>query len=108
MPSYSLEVAEACSGLCSLVSLLALAAVYAYLTQKSKVKKIILFLSAVPIALVANIFRILVTALGAYLISPKMAEEFLHELSGLLVFIVSFICLFVFGSILKRIGTKKT
>lgn len=107
LPSYSLEVAEACSGLRSLVSLLALSAVYAYLTQKSKVKKIILFLSAVPIALVANIFRILVTALGAYLISPKMAEEFLHELSGLLVFIVSFICLFVFGSILKRIGTKK-
>ena len=107
LPHYSLEVVEACSGLRSLVSLLALSGVYAYLTQKTKLKKLILFLSAVPIALVANIFRISLTALGAYLISPKMAEDFLHELSGLVVFIVSFICLFIFGEILKRIGAKK-
>jgi len=107
LPGYSLEVVEACSGLRSLVSLLALSGVYAHLTQKTTLKKLILFLSAVPIALVANIFRISMTALGAYLISPKMAEDFLHELSGLVVFIVSFICLFVFGEILKRIGAKK-
>lgn len=107
LPHYSLEVVEACSGLRSLVSMLALSGVYAYLTQKTKLKKLILFLSAVPIALVANIFRISITALGAYLISPKMAEDFLHELSGLVVFIVSFICLFIFGEILKRIGMKK-
>jgi exosortase len=107
LPGYSLEVVEACSGLRSLVSLLALSGVYAYLTQKTKLKKIILFLSAVPIALVANIFRISLTALGAYLISPKIAEDFLHELSGLVVFIVSFICLFILGEILKRIGAKK-
>lgn len=108
LPNYSLEVAEACSGLRSLVSLMALSAVYAYLTQKNKVKKFILFISAIPIALVANIFRILMTAIGAYLISPKVAEDFLHELSGLVVFAVSFICLFIFGAILKGIGTKKT
>src|SRR5574341_109363 len=107
LPGYSLEVVEACSGLRSLVSMLALSGVYAYLTQKTRLKKLILFLSAVPIALVANIFRISMTALGAYLISPKMAEDFLHELSGLVVFIVSFICLFIFGEILKRLGAKK-
>jgi len=107
LPSYSLEVVEACSGLRSLVSLLALSGVYAYLTQKTALKKLILFISAVPIALVANIFRISLTALGAYLISPKMAEDFLHELSGLVVFIVSFISLFILGEILKRIGAKR-
>jgi exosortase len=107
LPGYSLEVVEACSGLRSLISLLALSGVYAYLTQKNKMKKFILFASAVPIALIANIFRILITALGAYLISPKMAEDFLHELSGLVVFVVSFICLFILGEILKRMGAKK-
>ncbi len=107
LPGYSLEVVEACSGLRSLMSLLALSGVYAYLTQKTKLRKFILFASAVPIALVANIFRIIITALGAYLISPKMAEDFLHELSGLVVFIISFICLFILGEILKRIGAKK-
>ncbi|OGC77774.1 MAG: hypothetical protein A2Z27_02640 [candidate division Zixibacteria bacterium RBG_16_50_21] len=107
LQGYSLEVVEACSGLRSLVSLLALSGVYAYLTQKTTLKKLILFASAVPIALIANIFRIFITALGAYAISPKLAEDFLHELSGLLVFVVSFICMFVFGAILKRIGSKK-
>ena len=107
LQNYSLEVVEACSGLRSLVSLLALSGVYAYLTQKTKIKKFLLFASAVPIALVANIFRILITALGAYLISPKMAEDFLHELSGLVVFIISFICLFILGEILRRIGVRK-
>jgi exosortase len=101
LQGYSLEVVEACSGLRSLVSLLALSGVYAYLTQKTTLKKLILFASAVPIALIANVFRIFITALGAYAISPKLAEDFLHELSGLLV------CLFVFGAILKRIGSKK-
>src|SRR4030066_860247 len=103
LQGYSLEVVEACSGLRSLVSLLALSGVYAYLTQKTALKKLILFASAVPIALITNIFRIFISSLGAYAISPKLAEDFLHELSGLLVFVVSFICLFIFGAILKRI-----
>lgn len=108
LPSYSLEVVEACSGLRSLVSLLALSAVFAYFTQKSAPKKILLFLSAIPIALIANVFRIFVTAVGAYTVSPKLAEDFLHELSGLLVFIVSFVCLFILGSILKKDWRQET
>jgi len=107
LPGYSLEVAEACSGLRSLISLLALGAVYARYTQKGLPRQIILFLSTIPIAIAANIFRVLFTAIGAYTVSRELAEDFLHELSGMMVFIVAFIMLFLWGAILK-LGTKKS
>jgi exosortase len=99
--NYSLEVAEACSGLRSLVTLLALAALLAYLTQNSKFKSVILFLSAIPIAIGANVFRITVTAIGAYGISRKVADEVVHEMSGMIVFGFTLVCLLIFGSILR-------
>ena len=107
LPGYSLEVAEACSGMRSLISLLALGAIYARLTQKDIPRQIVLFLSTIPIAIAANIFRVLFTAVGAYTISRELAEEFLHELSGMMVFIVAFIMLFIWGAVIK-IGCKKT
>jgi len=106
LPGYSLEVAEACSGLRSLISLLALGAIFARMTQKGLPRQLILFLSTIPIAIAANVFRVLFTAIGAYTVSKELAEDFLHELSGMMVFAVSFIMLFIWGSILK-IGTKK-
>jgi exosortase len=101
IPNYSLEVAEACSGIRSLFSLLALGALYAYFTQPNKIKAIILFLSTIPIAIAGNVFRITMTALAAHTISPKFAEGALHEISGLLVFLFSLILLVIFGAILK-------
>ena len=106
LPGYSLEVAEACSGLRSLISLLALGAVYARISQKGLPRQIILFLSTIPIAIAANVFRILFTTVGAYTVSRELAEDFLHELSGMMVFIVAFIMLFLWGAII-RIGTRK-
>ena len=101
IPGYSLEVAEACSGIRSLFSLLALGALFAYYTQPNKIKAIILFLSTIPIAIAGNIFRITITAISAHMISIKFAEGTLHEISGLLVFIFSLIVLFIFGAILR-------
>lgn len=99
--NYSLEVAEACSGLRSLVTLLALAALIAYFFQRTKPRALILFFSAIPIAIAANIFRITVTAIGAYGISRKFAEDYIHELSGMIVFAFSLICLLILSSLLR-------
>lgn len=101
LPGYSLEVVEACSGLRSLVTLMALAALYAYLYLDGKVRPLILFFASIPIAIVTNIFRVFVTAIGAYAISPAMAENFLHEISGMLVFVTALICTVVLGALLK-------
>jgi len=104
LPNYSLEVIEACSGLRSLMTLSALGAAMAYLTHKTTLGSIVLFLLSIPIAIGANVFRIVITALGAYFISPKLAEGFLHEVSGLVVFLVGFMSLGIAGTIINWIG----
>ena len=100
---YSLEVAEACSGIRSLISLLALGALYAQMTQKRFSCKLVLFLSTIPIAVAGNVVRVMVTSLIAYLITNDVTSEPLHSFLGLIVFFVAFVSLFVFGAILNRV-----
>lgn len=107
LQNYSLEVIEACSGLRSIITLSALSAVFAYMSPGGPVQKSTLFVMAVPIAIVANIFRLLVTTFGALLISSSFAEGFLHEFSGMLVFMVGLTLLFTSGAVIKWIGTRK-
>lgn len=104
LPAYTLEVSEACSGLRSLATLMALGALFGYLTLDGKAKPIALFLLAIPIAIAVNIFRLVFTAVGAYAISTKLAEDFLHELSGVLVFVIAILLMMIFAGIL---GWKK-
>jgi exosortase len=89
LPHATLEVAEACSGLRSLVSLLALAVVLAYITQRRLSTRWLLVLSALPIALVANAFRIWATGVLAYRYGTQAAEGFYHTFAGWLVFVVA-------------------
>jgi len=99
----SLEVAEACSGIRSLVSLLALGAIYAYWSQKKLLPQLILFLSTIPIAVFANVIRVLVTSLLVSTFLPEATEEPLHSILGLSVFITSFLCLFIVSAILRKV-----
>lgn len=103
LPNQALEVAEACSGMRSLVSLMALGAIYAYLSQKRLSAKIILFLSAIPIAVISNVFRVFLTSIFVYTTDLTVTEEPFHSIMGAMVFVVAFILLFVFGAILRRI-----
>lgn len=91
LPGYPLEVSEACSGLRSLFSLLTLSVLIGYLTLKQFWPSAILLALTFPIAVAANIFRIFITSLLAYTVSPGIAEGFLHSLSGLMVFLVALI-----------------
>jgi exosortase len=103
LPEHSLEVAEACSGMRSLVSLLALGAIYAYLTQKRFSAKAILFLSTIPIAVLGNIFRVFITALIVYTTDLNITEEPIHSIMGASVFVIALICLLIFGAILRKV-----
>jgi exosortase len=103
LAGQSLEVAEACSGLRSLISLLALGAIYAYISQKKFVAKIILFASTVPIAIAGNIFRVFLTTVIVYLFGIGVTDEPFHSIMGASVFVVAFQLLFLLGIILKKI-----
>ena len=100
---YSLEVADACSGIRSLVALLALGAIYAYWSQKRVWGKLLLFVSTVPIAVFANVIRVLITTVLASAGLTEVTEEPLHSMMGLSVFVISFICMFMLAALLRRI-----
>jgi len=101
LPGYPLEVSEACSGLRSLFSLLALSVLIGYLSMKRFWPILVLVVVTFPIAMAANVFRIFMTAVLAYAVSPAIAEGFLHSLSGLVVFLVALaLILFMRGAIL--------
>jgi exosortase len=85
LPSMSLEVAQACSGIRSLMTLVTLAVVYSYLLEASQVRRVLLVIAAVPIAIAANSLRIVVTGLMVQHWGPEMAEGFLHTFEGLIM-----------------------
>ncbi len=103
LASLSLEVAEACSGIRSLVSLLTLAIIYGYLIENRNWVRIVLACSAVPIAVIANVFRIFGTGLLGQLWDPDKAQGFFHEFQGWLVFVVSLILLFTLHRLINLV-----
>lgn len=95
LSTVKLEVAEACSGIRSLVTLFTLAIFYGYFLEKTFVRRAILALASVPIAIAANAVRIFGTGLCVQYWDPVMALGFFHEFSGWVIFVVSLVCLIV-------------
>jgi exosortase len=79
---HELEVAQACSGLRLFVSVVALAYAYVILVRRTIWEKAILILSLVPIAILANAIRIVVTGLLFQYTSGETAHKFAHDFSG--------------------------
>jgi exosortase len=106
LANASLEVAEACSGIRSLISLLALSIVFSYFSQKKMWKRIALVLATFPIAIVANAVRVTGTGILTDRYGSAVAEGFFHSFSGWILFIVAFGCLLCVGTLLSRIKTS--
>jgi exosortase len=107
LANTSLEVVDACSGLRSLTSLLALTGVFAFLAPLSGFKKWILFLSAIPIAVLVNVIRLTITAAMAAWISPDTAHGFLHDMSGLIIFGFALVLVYLVYLVEMKIEHKK-
>jgi exosortase B len=87
---YQLQVADACSGLNSLVSLAALGVLYLHLAgRKSVLQNVVLAASIVPIALVANVVRVMVLVLITFHLGDEAGQGFLHDAAGFVVLMIA-------------------
>jgi exosortase len=86
----SLQVAEACSGMRLLMAFVALGVAMAYLHQRPVWQRIILLLSTIPIAILCNVIRVLVTALIYIFWDPQYAQGIYHDFLGILMLPLAF------------------
>ncbi len=103
LPSTQLFVAEACSGLRSLMALLTLGVVFAHFYRNSLVEQIIIVASTIPIAIVVNAFRVGLTGWLTHHHGIAAAEGVIHEMQGLFTFSLAFVILLLEASLLSRI-----
>jgi exosortase len=107
LPVMKLEVAEACSGIRSLMSLFTLAVFYGYFLERTTKRRVILALASIPIAVTANVARIVGTGLCVQYWDPEKALGFFHEFSGWVMFVVSLACLFLVHRAMRLISPVK-
>jgi exosortase len=107
LPLMNLEVAEACSGIRSLMSLFTLAIFYGYFLEKSNLRRVGLVLASIPIAIAANAVRILGTGLCVQYWDPDKALGFFHEFSGWVIFLVSLVCLYTVHRVMCLFPAKR-
>jgi len=108
LANTSLEVAEACSGIRSLISLLTLGIVFGYFTDQRWWVRTMIALSTVPVAIVANAARVAGTGIAAHRWGPSVAQGFLHEFSGWMVFVVAFLLMMALQQFIVRVLPAST
>jgi exosortase len=107
LPAMPLEVAEACSGIRSLLSLTTLAIIYGYLMETRISIRMVLAIASIPIAIFANSMRIVGTGLLVQYWGADKAEGFFHTFSGWLIFVVSLGLLFLLHQLLRMVRRRQ-
>jgi len=107
LPSATLEVVDACSGMRSLISLLALSVFIGFLSQLNVWKKWLLFFAAIPIAIVSNIIRLILIAVLGEDFGIKLTEGLNHSLSGIFVFMIGTFFVALVYLVLDRLASER-
>lgn len=102
LASQKLDVAEACSGIRSLLSLSFLALVYAYFFDKKPWMRLALFLGVLPIAIAANAGRVTITGILSEH-DTELAKGVFHEMEGFVIFAIAFAMIFVLHMLINWI-----
>lgn len=102
LANTTLEVAEACSGIRSLVSLFTLGLVFGYFVDPRPWVRAVIALSAVPVAILANGLRVASAGVAAHYYGNAGVEGLFHDFSGWVVFVVAFLMMFGLQRLLQR------
>lgn len=104
---YQLLVADACSGLNSLISLSAIALFYVYLRHSANLRyALLMFLAIIPVAVFANLVRILILVLLTYHAGEAAAQGFLHDFAGMTMFITALLAIFLIDHVVGLIWPR--
>jgi exosortase len=106
LPHTRLFVADACSGLRSLQALGTLAVVFAYFFRKNAIERIVIVLSAIPIAILVNSLRVGLTGILTYRLGEGAARGWIHQTEGFVTFAVALALLMLEASILQVVGAR--
>ena len=104
LANTTLQVAEACSGIRSLVSLLTLSILYGYFVDPRATVRVTLAALTIPVAIVANGLRVAGTGVAAHYYGADAAEGFFHTFSGWLVFVVALMFLFAIHRLVRWVS----
>jgi exosortase B len=105
---YQLLVADACSGMHSMFSLLAVGSLYVYITNHAnKLRNIILILAILPVAFVANIIRVMTLILVTYHFGDAAGQGFIHDFAGMGLFAIALLSMFLLDFLLGLIFPEK-
>ncbi len=107
MDGHEIFMGAPCSGLRSLVTMLALAVAYVYFIKGSFSKKMILIVSVIPFALLGNLIRVLSLCLVTFYFGQKTAEGIFHYASGAIIFLIMICCLMGLEHLLTKTPHNK-
>ena len=105
---YQLLVAAACAGLNSIVTLTALCLFYVYLRRRSDpVAFLVIAIAAIPVAIIANFVRVIALVLITYYFGDAVAQGFVHDFAGLLMFSVALLAVFGIDQLASPLFMKR-
>ncbi|WP_166430525.1 exosortase V [Polymorphobacter arshaanensis] len=101
---YQLLVEDACAGLNSLVSLISIGLFYVYILHNSSAKySILLLMLVIPIAILANVVRVMALVLLTYYFGDAVAQGFLHNFAGMVTFTSALLLIFLVDTLLRPV-----
>jgi len=106
---YELLVEDACSGLNSLIGLVAITLFYIYLLRSAGWKySLFLLILIIPVAIAANVIRIVILILLTYYMGDAVGQGFLHSTAGLFLFAVALVIMFAIDNIISKVVWKRS
>ena len=102
-----LLIGDVCGGLRSLISLLALGAIMSHISEASKASRVLIFLFSAPIAVMSNLLRIFFLCVVAYVWGSQMATGWVHDVSGVMIYVVALALLIGLDRLLHRIAPAR-
>jgi exosortase len=106
LPNISLSVADLCTGILSVVAIITLSVFYAYMTQRHFISRMTLVFIAIPVAVVSNMFRLIMTVGLVYFYGQRALSSAIHEFHGTANFLIDVALLVLAGRLLKKLDIK--